>query len=277
MTDLNLEAYFWRIGYQGPRECSFAVLSQIHRLQVRAIAYENLDVLLDRPIDLNLKLLQEKLIHQKRGGYCFELNRLLWVVLEEIGFSVKPLAARVFYRVPEGIVRPRTHMVLLVKVEGESYLIDPGFGGFSLPEPLHLKLGIEQKTSHGDYRLEAFAEEISVEAKVEEGWRLLYRITLCEQLFQDFELPNWYLSTHPNSHFREKFLLARVAEEGRYAMMGLQSSFYPLKGAPQKRELYTAEEFFAVLKHDFLLEFQEPAIRQRLALVVEKSLRMRGD
>lgn len=273
MEDLDLENYFLRIGYEGPREVSFSVLSQIHQRQVRAIPYENISVLLGQPIQIDLSSIHEKLIVQKRGGYCFELNRLMWMALEKIGFVVKPLAARVFYRVPEGVVRPRTHMVLSVEIEGEQYLIDPGFGGFSLPEPLRMKVGIEQNSSHGLYRLEAWQEEISVMAKVQNEWQLLYRITFCESLFQDFELPNWYLSTHPNSHFRERFLLARIADEGRYTMLGLQSSFYPLKGESRKQELKSVEEFFAVLKRDFLLEFHDPANREALEFLVKKSLR----
>ena len=97
----DLDAYFARIGYRGPREATLDVLKQLHALHPRAIAFENLDSFLGRPVRLDLASLEQKLVHARRGGYCFEQNTLFWKVLTALGFSVTGLAARVLWNQPE--------------------------------------------------------------------------------------------------------------------------------------------------------------------------------
>src|SRR4029077_20667326 len=133
---LDLDAYFQRIGYAGSRAPSRATLDALHLAHATHIPFENLDILLGRPIRLDLASLQSKLIDSKRGGYCFEQNTLFAAVLEQIGFRVTKLAARVRF----GATRllPRTHMQLRVDVEGAPSLAEVGFGGDGplLPVPL---------------------------------------------------------------------------------------------------------------------------------------------
>lgn len=92
---LDLDAYFARIGYRGLHSPTLAVLHQLVRAHVEAIPFENLDVLRQVPIELSADALEAKLVGQRRGGYCFEQNGLLLLVLEAMGFEVTPLSARV--------------------------------------------------------------------------------------------------------------------------------------------------------------------------------------
>src|SRR5260221_10485109 len=116
MSDaFDLDAYLTRIGFTGAPQADLATLTSIHALQPAAIPFENLDPLLGRPVTLDLAGLQAKLVQGRRGGYCFELNSLLAVALEALGFSVIRLAARVRWRAPpERPVGARTHMLLRV-------------------------------------------------------------------------------------------------------------------------------------------------------------------
>lgn len=115
MTALDLQAYLRRIGYQGAVEPTRRVLEALHLAHATHIPFENLDILLGRPIALDLASLQSKLVARRRGGYCFEHNLLFAAVLREFGFEPTLLAARVRFRTTA--VLPRTHMLLLV--EGE--------------------------------------------------------------------------------------------------------------------------------------------------------------
>ena len=132
---LDLDAYLRRIGYSGDLQPTRAVLVALHLAHATHIPFENLDVLLKRPIRLDLASLQAKLVTAGRGGYCYEQNGLFAAVLRELGFAVTPLAARVRYRVT--LALPRTHMTLLVQAGGEGFLADVGFGsaGLLLPVP----------------------------------------------------------------------------------------------------------------------------------------------
>src|SRR5580698_1365149 len=91
---LDLDRYFARIGFTGVPRADLETLCALHRAHVTHVPFENLDVLLGRTIRLDLPSLEQKLVGQRRGGYCFEQNGLFVAVLEQIGFEITRLAAR---------------------------------------------------------------------------------------------------------------------------------------------------------------------------------------
>src|SRR5690242_15210010 len=107
-TLVDLEAYFDRIAYAGDREPVIQTLMDLHLAHATQVPFENLDVMLKRPIRLDLESLQAKIVHQRRGGYCFEQNLLFAAVLRQLGFSVDLLQARVRFGTERVI--PRTHV-----------------------------------------------------------------------------------------------------------------------------------------------------------------------
>ena len=147
---IDLDAYFSRIGYDGPRDASLETLRELHHLHPQAIPFENLDPLLGRPVKLDPASLQAKLVEGGRGGYCFEHNTLFADVLRQLGFKVQEGTARVRWSVPPGVKTPRTHCLLFVEAEGDDYLADVGFGGNVLTAPLKLSSRDAQKTPHED-------------------------------------------------------------------------------------------------------------------------------
>ena len=118
---LDLDAYLKRIGYAGARQPTLAVLEALHLAHATHIPFENLDVLLGRPIRLDLASLQAKLVAGGRGGYCFEQNLLIAAVLGQLGFEVKLIAARVRHRGDKDL--PRTHMLVMVHVSVAKKLV----------------------------------------------------------------------------------------------------------------------------------------------------------
>lgn len=132
MTDsLDLDAYLRRIGYGGERAPTLPVLQAIAARHTEAIAFENLNPLLRWPVRLDLQSLQDKMVRDGRGGYCFEQNLLLSAALTALGFQVGGLAARVLWNAPEGAVTARGHMLLRVELE-VPHVVDVGFGGLTL-------------------------------------------------------------------------------------------------------------------------------------------------
>ena len=107
---VDLDAYFARIGYAGPRDASLSTLRALHGLHPAVIAFEAIDCLLDRGVDISPGAVDAKLIHGRRGGYCFEHNSLFARVLTGLGFDVEGLAARVRWNMaPDAPAQPRTH------------------------------------------------------------------------------------------------------------------------------------------------------------------------
>jgi N-hydroxyarylamine O-acetyltransferase len=181
MTEsIDLNGYFARIGYAGAREPTLAVLRAVHAAHPQAIAFENLDPLMRVPVRIDAEAIQQKLIYAGRGGYCYELNGLLALVLRGLGFEVTGLSARALFGHAPGST-PRTHMLLKVETDEGPHIADVGFGSRTLSAALRLEERIEQHTPHGLYRLVGAGAYLEEQALIDGEWQSLYRFTLEEQ------------------------------------------------------------------------------------------------
>jgi N-hydroxyarylamine O-acetyltransferase len=249
--DFDLGAYFERIGYGGPAVPRLATLRELHRLHPQEIAFENLNPLMHWPLPLDIRSLQQKLVTQRRGGYCYEHNLLLRHALERIGFRVAGLAARVLMNQPEDAIRPRTHMLLQVDVEDELWIADVGFGGMTLTAPLRLVEHVPQPTPHESFRLTRLDGDYALQAEVRGEWRTLYRFDLQEQVLPDYELTSWYLSNNPESHFVQRLIAARTAPQRRYALRQNELAIHELNGETVRRALTSADALREALSETF--------------------------
>ena len=121
-------------------------------MHARRSPFENLDIFLARPISLDPASLIHKLVDERRGGYCHELNGLFLLVLRHLGFTVTPLAARVF---ADELPIQKSHQMMLVEVSGERWLADTGFGSNGLIEAIPLELEREFPQHLERFRLQA--------------------------------------------------------------------------------------------------------------------------
>ena len=253
----DLDAYFTRIGYAGPRAPDLAVLHAITAHHAMAIPFENLDVLLGRPISLEPAALLRKLVHSGRGGYCFEQNGLLLHVLGELGFTVAPLSARVRWQRPRDFTPPRTHLFIRVELDGQSWLTDVGMGSVSLTSAIPLDLsGAELVTPHEPRRLVREDGRCFHQVRFGAEWLDVCEFTLEQMPPIDRELANWYTSAHPQSHFRNRLIAARAAPEGVRRSL-LNREFTVRRGTEilEQRQLATPAELLAVLAEHFGLAF----------------------
>jgi N-hydroxyarylamine O-acetyltransferase len=207
---LDLDAYLERIGYDGGTPPTLATLESVALSHPMAIPFENLDAYLRRPVALDLASIQQKLLHGGRGGWCFEHNILLGTALTALGFQAQGLGARVLWNAPPGALSARSHMVLLLELPQGPYVVDAGFGGVTLTAPLRLEAETVQETPHGRFRLLRVDSDFVMQADVQGAWRSLYRFDLQRQRLADYEVANWYLSNHPQSHFLHGVIAARV-------------------------------------------------------------------
>ncbi|MBW4660168.1 MAG: arylamine N-acetyltransferase [Drouetiella hepatica Uher 2000/2452] len=273
---IDLDSYFQRIGYGGDRRPTLDTLRAIHQQHAQTIPFENLSPLLKQPVFLDLATLQQKLVHEGRGGYCFEQNLLLRSVLLALGFKVTNLAARVLWNLPEGTITPRSHMLLCVKIDKEPHIVDVGFGGITLTAPLALIPDIEQNTPHEQFRLIAANNTYTMQVMMAHVWKPLYYFDLQEQKLPDYEASNWYVSTHPNSLFVTNLIAARPDSDCRYALRNNQLRTHYLSGRTEQRSLSTVAELRAVLEDVFGVNLRaianlDPALRQVIEQVIEQT------
>lgn len=248
---IDLDHYFRRIGYDGAPAPSLETLRALHRLHPQAIPFENLDPLLGRPVRLDMDALQAKLIHGRRGGYCYEHNLLFWQVLKALGFRATGLAGRVLWNRPACAVTPRSHMLLRVEIDGATWLADVGFGGLTMTAPLRLDPGVAQETPHEAWRILAEGADFLMQARIGDAWESLYRFDLQEQFAVDYEIVNYYLSTHPASHFRATLMAARTAPDARSALLNDRLTVRHRDGSTERRRLAGAQALIDTLEHCF--------------------------
>ncbi|HEY4074444.1 MAG TPA: arylamine N-acetyltransferase [Herbaspirillum sp.] len=269
-ASVDLAAYCTRIGYAGELDPTLTTLTSLIEHHVAAIPFENIDVLLKRGIDISPAAVDEKLIEQRRGGYCFEHNGLFRRVLTAIGFQVESLAARVVWRAAENDApRPRTHCALRVTLDGEAWLVDVGFGGWVATLPLRLAQTTPQRTGHEAFRVVPGPSGgiHIIETELDGIWRQLYELSPEPLLDVDFEPLNWFTSAHPSSAFLKNLMVARTTGDIRYMLMNGRLTIRHRDGSDERRVL-NADELGTTLSELFGLTV-EPAWQPLLKRIAE--------
>lgn len=240
-SSINLAQYFDRIGYQGRQDPTLETLRALQSAHAYSIPFENLDPLGGQVVSLDLASIHDKLVVQRRGGYCFEQNTLLWAVLNQLGFKVTGIAARVRWQVPASVITPLGHMALRVCIGSGQFLVDVGFGGLTLATPIDLSTDRPQLSAHEPCRLSQSHGEYLLEANLGDTWSPLYRFDLAEKYSEDFEVWNWYTCTAPQSPFVKTLMAARLEPRRRHT---LRNNRYTLResGAEETSRLLSSYE-----------------------------------
>ncbi|HXH30840.1 MAG TPA: arylamine N-acetyltransferase [Bacteriovoracaceae bacterium] len=249
--NLLLSDYFNRISYNKPPGPDLATLTELQELHTLAIPFENLTPFTGEEVSLAIETLGEKFLTRGRGGYCFEQNILFLEVLTQLGFKAKGLGARVLWNQPEGTRSRRSHMLLLIELERKFFVVDVGFGGLTLTRPLEFLIGVEQSTTHETFKIEDTGGEYELRAKVNNEWKTLYRFDLQEQYLADYEVMNYFLSTHRTSIFTNALIAARPFKGGRHALSNRQFTTYHLDGRLVRKDMASVGEVREVLTEIF--------------------------
>jgi N-hydroxyarylamine O-acetyltransferase len=215
---IDLRGYCERIGFTGELRPSVECLRELHLAHATRVPFENIEVLMGRPVRLDLASLWKKLVEDRRGGYCFEQNTLFAAVLEQIGFPVRRLAARV--RLGAVRVSSRGHMLLAVEADARQWLCDVGFGGEALLHPIEWLPGETSAQFAWKYRLMEETPGYVLQMWRPEGWLDLYSFTMEEQYAVDYEVANYHTSTHPDSFFRKQLMVHIPGPELRVTLFG---------------------------------------------------------
>lgn len=147
---MNIKNYLTRIGITENVENNLEGLSLLQQNHVTHVPFENLDILQGTPLSLNPTRLYEKIVIRRRGGVCYELNGLFHALLHELGFDVSMRAATVYLN--GSWVKEGTHLINIVRIHGEDYLVDVGFGGNTPSKPIPLS-GQEVNSVNALYRV----------------------------------------------------------------------------------------------------------------------------
>ena len=246
---MDLDCYFERIGFDGTPTPTASTLWALAHRHATSIPFENLAVIAHGAPALDAAAVQDKLVTQRRGGYCYEQNTLLQQALVAIGFDVTGLSARVRYGLAPEVPRPRSHMVLLVRLDDGPVLVDAGFGGLTLTAPVRLDVDGEQATPHEPVRIVREQGDFLLQARVGDEWRDVYRFDLSVQLAEDYVQQNWHTATRPDALFANNVVVARPGTGGRHTLFNRTLTWRPLGGEAERKVLADAQSLREVL-HD---------------------------
>ncbi len=245
-TTLDLPAYLARIGYDGPTKPDLASLGGLLAAHMNAIPFENIDVLLGRPIRLDLGALQKKIVTGKRGGYCFEQGTLFLAALRALGFDAEARTARVIL-VLKPDAAPRGHMYLAVRLPEGEFVADPGLGGMGCRAPIPLDGSLARE---GDEVWSIRTEDRRRVLEVESPGRRIdaWIAGFDDDNWVDFEVANHWFSTHSASPMANRMMLRAMIPGGRLTVMNKDAALRA-NGATERFEIEDRAALRRLVQH----------------------------
>ncbi|XZF15638.1 arylamine N-acetyltransferase family protein [Chitinophagaceae bacterium MMS25-I14] len=268
---MDFNRYLERIGIERTvaLNTDLQTLFRLQRAHLFYVPFEDIDIHTGIPIELNAEMFYDKVVNRNRGGYCYELNGLFAMLLQHLGFEVYYLSGRVGNG--QKIGAEFDHLALLVNTEGTLWLVDVGFGDFSL-QPLQINDEV-QYDGHKHYRIGKTQIDGNTYLTGEK-WNPAkkqfvgdYAFTLTPRTMNDFEAMNHYQQTDPKSHFVQNFICSLPVDGGRISMINKRLI---IKQHDHRREIIVKDaahrarllqKYFNIREDEILLARN---IRQRL-------------
>lgn len=280
-VDMLVPKYLSRIGFSGPTEPTLEVLRSVHSSHLHSVPFENLTIHSGGRVQLDLPALYEKIVNQRRGGFCYEANGLFSWLLRQLGFQVTMLSAQVKNGLTGFYGPPFDHMILMVRIDGQRWLCDVGFGVPVFPTPLSLDTGDLQVKGHRVYRLRSADGMTFVEWQQEENrgahgdWVEVYKFTLEPRCFQDFFQMCQYHQTSPCSLFFCKSLCMLFKSNSKVVYVGRRLTTTRFPEVPGgKVEITTRElqdeEVPGILAETFGIFLKSPLMIKDEAIIPPK-------
>lgn len=249
---VDVASYLARIDYSGSSAPTVDTLCALHHAHLITVPFENLDIALGRKIVVDEDAFVRKVVEQRRGGFCYELNGAFAALLRAMGFRVTLLSARVS-RAAGGESQEFDHLALRIDLNedlDEPWLADVGFGE-SFLEPLRMMTEKQQRDPAGTFRLVQIEERLQLEKTQPEGkWNRQYSFALTPRRLEEFAGMCHYHQTSPESHFTQNRICTRATPDGRITLSGMKL-IATRKGGREQRMLSSEQEWRDVLRIQF--------------------------
>lgn len=260
---MDIANYLQRINFSGVVRNDLQSLTALQYQHLLSIPFEDADIFYGIPIALSVDSFYNKIVLQKRGGYCYELNGLFYQLLLAHGFEVSIISGRVANGRSYG--PEYDHMALLVKLSDKEWLVDVGFGDFSMM-PLMIEPGMIQNDGRNYYRI---TNEVIIDGKTYlsvEKWNAAKKAFKTEYIFTTrprtlgaFAKMHHYHQTAPDSHFVRNFICSLPTINGRVSIVN-NKLIKTENGTKQPTLLSNELQRFPLLKDLFGIELSKSAM-----------------
>lgn len=241
---MDIEEYFERIGYKNSgNKLDLETLTDILQHQLRAVPFENLNIHCGESMELDLETIFDHIVRRKRGGWCLQVNHLLYWALTTMGFQTTMLGGYVYNTPANKYSNGMIHLLLQVTISGKNYIADAGFGrSYQMWQPLELISGKDQPQVPGIFRLMEkegiwYLDQIRREQHIpneeflnsdlleKNNYRKIYSFTLEPRTIEDFESVNTFLQTSPSTLFTSKSVCSLQTPEGVHCLVGFTLTY----------------------------------------------------
>jgi N-hydroxyarylamine O-acetyltransferase len=244
------EAYIAELELPKRRDVEF--LQQLQSKHIARYSFNSLAVVLGQDISLDIQDIFNKIVNKKRGGYCFEHNKLVFTVLQELGFEVRLLMAKVIYNRDVDVAR--THRMTLLRLDGEDYILDAGFGHFGARYPVKLELGVEQDQGDAIYRIVTNEiGEYCYQVYKEDEFFTLYTFNLYHYTEAECIPAHFYSHKSPDAAFVNNLVVCRKFYNNIISLRN-NELFRISREETQTQVITHVEQLYAVLIEDFELD-----------------------
>jgi N-hydroxyarylamine O-acetyltransferase len=249
MKQLDIERYLKRIKYSGKTTPEVKVLTGLQYAHLMTVPFENLDI--QNKVKIEIEDSYNKIVNSNRGGFCYELNSSFYQLLKGIGFDVKIVSARVFSNDTGKFGPEFDHMAIIANVQNKEYLVDVGFGDFTL-HPLKFILNRNQRDPRGVFRIEKFDDTYFVVKKRNSSKTFTeeYIFSAKERGIDEFRKMCRFHQTSKKSHFTRKLVCSLPTDEGRITITG-NTLKVTKNGTVTERALKSYSEIRKVLLGNF--------------------------
>ncbi|MCW8469771.1 arylamine N-acetyltransferase [Fluoribacter gormanii] len=252
LTEQQMTLYFARIGHTGSTNVTLENLESLHESHIFNIPFEGISVHLNPP-EIELDAIYNKLIKQKRGGYCYEMNGLFYIVLKTLGFEANLYLAEVVYDTDTYRQREPRHAFIIVNIDDKRYLVDVGYGRNGLIRPLSIDHHDQQSVYHHDYRI-LYTPEFGYQYQYKIGnvFKTEYRFDYpADGLTLDQLKPaNEWVSTSKDSSFVKNVIVMQMTREGKITFVNNTKTSFS-KGVIEREEIKSLAMYDRQLREVF--------------------------
>lgn len=254
-ADIDVDGYLKRINCQRERTPSIKYLRQLHRNHLYNIPFENLDIHTGKQIILDLKIIYQKLINKKRGGFCYELNGLFFQLLLQLGFYAKIVSARTYAENGE-IGEEFDHLFLIVQFDDQEWLVDVGFGDLFLA-PIQFKNNNIQMDGNKYFQIQETPDQKFILQSSLDGtsFKNEYIFSRKERQFVEFVDKCHYHQSSPKSIFTRKKVITQATKEGRITLTDKKFIIKKL-GKRIEEDILNLDQFETKLAQHFLINLK---------------------
>jgi N-hydroxyarylamine O-acetyltransferase len=250
---MDIKQYLKRINFTDSLAISDVTLQALHEHHVQNVPFENIDIHYKKLFDLELDNIYKKVILNKRGGFCYELNAIFNTLLCDIGYKSSIIAARIFDDL--GHLGPQFDHMCIVVDTGKKYLVDVGYGDL-FTKPLEI---IEEIQSDGRnlFKIESIDDQSYLLSMCSDhiNFYKKYMFNLSAVKISDFDNICFDKQTNPSSYFVRNTLCTRATSNGRLTIFN--NKLIEKKGADRTEKIILDDEdFLATLNKLFEIDLE---------------------